>query len=698
MVRSTDRNCPISGSHGRALVLQQNICLRSWVIALVGVLVALIISLPGCSDHVEQQLADQSGDLQQPAETSSEDIQSQTLLTDDAPEADDVKIEPASHEYDALVSGILSESPKLSRADSYVSSSACVQCHPNEHASWYGTFHRTMTQLAVPGNVMGDFSGQTIKSNGLEYRVFKEGEEFWAELPNPDRMLDMARGDPNVVPSEVPRVKRRVLMTTGSHHYQTYWVGHGELGTVMNTLPLVYLPEEKRWIPREAAFINPPDQPLRMITIWNDHCINCHSTGGTPGLKGPKTLETAVGELGIACEACHGPGENHVAHHRNTAINPASDSKVQLCKPDELDHVRSSQICGQCHGVFIRVGPQGLKFAREGIQFRPGEDLHKSRYYVKFPDENSTAAERQMFARNRNFYRERWWDDGTILAAGREYTAMLQTPCFQRGEMSCLSCHSMHNAPADDQLKPEAQSNQSCTGCHSEPQFNAEISSHTRHAANSDGSNCMNCHMPHTSYALFSAIRNHTISSPSVRQSVLHGVPNACNLCHLDETLDWTQQHLSDWYDLPEIALNDEEKNTAAAILWTLKGHAAQRVIAAWHFGWSSARTASGSDWMAPIISQLLADPYGVVRHVAERSLATITQNDDALKQYDFLNVESAERAKRDILAAWKRNRSIDRDAESLRQVLLDETYEPLADEVESLLRDRDDRPVSIKE
>ena len=107
-------------------------------------------------------------------------------------------------------------------------------------------------------------------------------------------MLDMSRGDPTVVPKELPRVQRRVLMTTGSHRYQTYWVAHQQLDTVMNTLPLVYLPMEDKWIPREAAFVVPPDQPYRMITIWNDHCINCHSTGGNPGLKGPKTLETSV--------------------------------------------------------------------------------------------------------------------------------------------------------------------------------------------------------------------------------------------------------------------------------------------------------------------------------------------------------------------------------------------------------------------
>ena len=59
---------------------------------------------------------------------------------------------------------------------------------------------------------------------------------------------------------EIPRVHRQVVMTTGSHHYQTYWVtGSEQFGNLLQTLPLVYLVKDHRWIPREAAFMVPPD-------------------------------------------------------------------------------------------------------------------------------------------------------------------------------------------------------------------------------------------------------------------------------------------------------------------------------------------------------------------------------------------------------------------------------------------------------
>ena len=54
--------------------------------------------------------------------------------------------------------------------------------------------------------------------------------------------------------------------------------------------------------------------------------------------------------------------------------------------------------------------------------------------------------------------------------------------------------------------------------------------------------------MPHTTYGLVKAIRSHEISSPNVRESVTARRPNACNLCHLDKTLEWTNSHMHDWY------------------------------------------------------------------------------------------------------------------------------------------------------
>src|SRR5437867_2203139 len=45
--------------------------------------------------------------------------------------------------------------PRANRPDGYVSSDKCQACHPSQYASWHATFHRTMTQVAAPENVIG---------------------------------------------------------------------------------------------------------------------------------------------------------------------------------------------------------------------------------------------------------------------------------------------------------------------------------------------------------------------------------------------------------------------------------------------------------------------------------------------------------------------------------------------------------------
>ena len=72
--------------------------------------------------------------------------------------------------------------------------------------------------------------------------------------------------------------------------------------------------------------------------------------------------------------------------------------------------------------------------------------------------------------------------------------------------------------------------------------------------------------------------------------------------------------------------------------MWTLKGHAAQRAIAAWHLTWPPAVEASGNDWQAPFLVQLqlLEAPYGVVRYIAGSGMRNPPGFEEIL--YDFLS------------------------------------------------------------
>ncbi len=82
-----------------------------------------------------------------------------------------------------------------------------------------------------------------------------------------------------------------------------------------------------------------------------------------------------------------------------------------------------------------------------------------------------------------------------------------------------------------------------------------------------------------------------------------HGRPNACNLCHLDQTLAWTADNLHAWYQQPMPDLSEDDKTISAAVQWLVKGDAGQRALLAWGMGWEPAQKISGRDWLYPFLS-----------------------------------------------------------------------------------------------
>jgi hypothetical protein len=202
--------------------------------------------------------------------------------------------------------------------------------------------------------------------------------------------------------------------------------------------------------------------------------------------------------------------------------------------------------------------------------------------------------------------------------------------------------------------------------------------------------------MPHTSWGLLKAIRSHQITNPSVDTTLKTGRPNACNLCHLDQSLGWTMKHLANWYGTSEVKLTDEQQSTSAAVLWALRGEAGQRALMAWSMGWQPAQQASGSQWMAPFLAQLLDDPYAAVRYRAGRGLRQIPGFEDFSYDYVAPAAERA-RARSRALDLWNRI-SKDSPGRAGPHILMNSSGGLLKERFEELLRQRDDRSVFLVE
>jgi predicted CXXCH cytochrome family protein len=587
-----------------------------------------------------------------------------------------------------------------------VSSEACVKCHESHHASWQRTFHRAMTREATPENVKADFNDAVLRYHGITSRMSRVRGRFYMDTADLEWMQKVARkGNPLDKAGPVPHRLYSVDRIVGSHWFQQMLHCDDE-GRYIR-LPLAYHLVENRWVHINAAFLAPTQDFWSKIAVWNETCVWCHNTRPT---KNPQPIpgalpgyRTEVGELGIACEACHGAGDAHVRAHQNPARRLAQhysgEPDPTIVNPARLSVVRSDEVCARCHGA-PKARLDVWDPNKRGEPFLAGRELTRD-YFLYWSE--AELRRKGRYAHTQSSGAEpsepldgSFWGDGTPLTTALEYQGMALSACYQngRGELRCLSCHSMHQGSPNHQLKDGMRSNEACYSCHET--YRSRLAEHTHHATASPGSLCFNCHMPHQVYSLLDTHRSHRISIPRVRDSVGTGKPHACNLCHLDKSLGWTQEQLGKWYSTRPVPLSDHERKIASSLLYLMTGDARSRAVVAGAFSRRDAQRASGRDWPVEVLLRTLeSERYEAVRYLAHRGLRSLYP--DAVKGYDYQGTP-AERALQ-LRELW---RMLQRESRPERGRY---PYLPLTsagrfadDTLDRLLRARNDPDVFINE
>ena len=128
-------------------------------------------------------------------------------------------------------------------------------------------------------------------------------------------------------------------------------------------LPAFWHIESRRWI--DWKEITPiPDGAHELRQIWNTNCFNCHATNLSQGFdSATKRYNTTWTEMGIGCEACHGPGRPHVALMEAWEKNPAAsplrqqreEPRAQRDPEDLFARAAAAprqtyDTCAYCHG------------------------------------------------------------------------------------------------------------------------------------------------------------------------------------------------------------------------------------------------------------------------------------------------------------------------------------------------------------
>lgn len=511
----------------------------------------------------------------------------------------------------------------------WVGSTACQSCHRGRFATWHRSFHRSMTQEALAETVLGDFNGEAQSYWGGVIKPVKRDGRYFFEyyLPGSEELL----------------AEYEITRTVGSHRYQQYLAKTPQTAGTYYRLHLLWHIEDQRWVHMNGVFLGPDSQHFdAQVSVWNQNCIFCHNTGPEPNILNLNELQlraasgqavdsstqsifdSSVAELGIACETCHGPGREHIEKNQNplrrlwASLTGEDDSIIH---PTKLEQDRSVQICGQCHGQRVANSQQEvLRWVQQGPSYRAGDDLLESVNLVNAETQIPGDLVHDRFAR-------RFWKEGTPRLSAYEYQGVLLSACYQDSAFTCSSCHQMHAGERAGMMTAAMKAGQACKDCHTD--IAAQPTAHSRHAKNSEGNECVNCHMPRVNYGVMSIHRSHRIEIPDPAAHAQAGRPNACNQCHLDQSPQWAaQQMVRLWPDYQSQVNTAQWQrddgasiDLAAGIAALYAGDPVQRALAAEAIGLAVAdENIQAQEWI-PHLLVAMTDNYPAVRRFASRSL-----------------------------------------------------------------------------
>jgi predicted CXXCH cytochrome family protein len=502
--------------------------------------------------------------------------------------------------------------------ENYLQSKNCLACHTDHFTSWAKTYHSRMTQEAKAESVQGDFEKNNIYEYlGVTARMEKRNGKFSMTFNFPDGKTQNFSVDRTVGSR---RIEQYLTKQTGQY----------------TRLPIAYDLTNRRWMSLNGSFFYPDSENYYQHQAqWDGNCVFCHNVKAQPHLNtSNKQYDTQVSELGIACGACHGAS----AHHAEEAGSPLQRTlwrffkteDRQIVNPKKLTAERSLQVCGHCHGQRVpEPNDRIVEILQRGDPFDAGEDL--AGFYK--PVQRETKIGNYSFA-------NRFWANGSPRLTAYEYQGILRSHCYTEGDpnnkINCLTCHSMHEGDIKGQIKAENRTDKPCLECHKQYETPVNLTAHSKHAADSSGSRCYNCHMPRVVYGVMAVHPTHEITVPNPQLTATQAVPNACNQCHLDKSVNWaiteSKKFWTGRFASSEIS-NDKQFDIAEGARALFAGDALTRALAAEAMN-NDSLAKTDAKWSLPFLLEAFDDNYPIVRYFAANGLAKINAQ---LQKPDYL-------------------------------------------------------------
>ena len=430
-----------------------------------------------------------------------------------------------------MLSGFVFMTAKCARADdavkaTYVGVEACSGCHKTQAERWKTSHHALAMEKATPETVLGDFSGVSVENFGVVSTFSRVGDKFMVRTDGPDGALR----------------DYEITHTFGVDPLQQYLIDFPDGRYQMLGLAWDTRPKDKggqRWF-----HLYPDEKPGSLLhwtgrdQNWNYQCADCHTTDLKKNFDlSANTFATTWASLGVACEACHGPGSRHVAWAKNGS-SAASADRSGL--PDKARMGLEAWLKATDRGQWVMDPSTGTAHRTEPLastQLNVCASCHSRRHLLAkglAPDAPFLDAALPSLLVPGQYHA-----DGQIDGEVFEYDSFLQSAMYKAGVV-CSNCHEPHAA------KLRAEGNALCAQCHLPEKF--DVTAHHKHSSGSPGAQCVSCHMPTKNYMVVHDRRDHSMRVPRPDLSVSIGTPNACTQCHADRSAEWAAKAVAEWY------------------------------------------------------------------------------------------------------------------------------------------------------
>ena len=414
------------------------------------------------------------------------------------------------------------EGANLALAGQYVGSKACGSCHEKQASEWQKSQHHDAMAPANEQTVLGNFNNAKFSYAGLTSTFFKRDGKFFANTEGRDGKL----------------TDYEIKYTFGIAPLQQYLVEFPD-GRIQALLTAWDARPKKdggqRWFhlyPNERITHGDELHWTGPAQNWNFMCADCHSTGLRKNYDPiANRFQTQWSEINVGCEACHGPGSNHLTrvNAKGTAAsgysakglsarlderqgivwtpNPVTGNAVRS-KPRAAD--QEIEVCAQCHARRGQIA-EGYEAGKPFLDYYRPAFLTAPLYY----------------------------SDGQQRGEVYNWGSFLQSKMYANG-VTCSDCHNPHSG------KLRAEGNALCATCHSPTKYDA--TAHHHHKPASAGAACVACHMPAANYMVVDPRRDHSLRVPRPDLSVKFATPNPCNGCHANRDARWAAAQVSAWY------------------------------------------------------------------------------------------------------------------------------------------------------